>query len=164
MGRGPHHLPAANGAGLNTGHYAVLGLGGSKGFTEPTDGLLHGILDAVDYLREHGNAGREIKGHRDGYATDCPGGPLYAWVKRGAPRPSAQPTKTELPTLKPGYRGPHNVTNRRLVGAANQTSEYYDPTDADLVALVNAFKATHGLPANSVWDGPCWKAARPSPK
>jgi hypothetical protein len=26
-------------------------------------------------------------------------------VKRGAPRPSAQPTKTELPPLKPGYRG-----------------------------------------------------------
>ncbi|MFF3871188.1 peptidoglycan-binding protein [Streptomyces sp. NPDC001978] len=37
-------------------------------------------------LRQHG-AGDEIKGHRDGYATACPGDALYAWVKKGAPRP-----------------------------------------------------------------------------
>ncbi|GIH23806.1 hypothetical protein Aph01nite_21160 [Acrocarpospora phusangensis] len=86
-GRGPRHVPAANGAGLNAGHYAVLGLVGNAGLVEPTDAILHGILDAIEYLRAEGGAGREIKGHRDGYSTDCPGGPLYAWVQRGAPRP-----------------------------------------------------------------------------
>ena len=87
VGRGPHHLPAANGPGLNSGHYAVLGLVGTSGLVEPPDAMLHGILDAIDYLREHGGAGHEIEGHRDGYSTDCPGDALYAWVEAGAPRP-----------------------------------------------------------------------------
>jgi hypothetical protein len=97
MGRGPHHLPAANGPGLNTGHYAVLALVGNKGFTQPNDDLLHAICDAIDYLRKEGNAGSEVKGHRDGYATDCPGGPLYAWVRKGAPRPTGKPTEEPKP-------------------------------------------------------------------
>src|SRR5690606_427761 len=37
VGRGPHRLPAANGPGLNAGHYAVLGLVGSSGLVEPPD-------------------------------------------------------------------------------------------------------------------------------
>ncbi|WP_084516575.1 peptidoglycan recognition protein family protein [Microtetraspora niveoalba] len=87
VGRGPHNLPAANGPGLNSGHYAVLGLVGNSGLVRPPDGLLNAILDAVDHLRAQGGAGREIKGHRDGYSTDCPGDALYAWVREGAPRP-----------------------------------------------------------------------------
>ncbi|MER5421724.1 peptidoglycan-binding protein [Streptosporangium roseum] len=102
-GRGPNHLPAANGSGLNSGHYAVLGLVGSTGFTQPTDDVLHGILDAVEYLRDKGGAGDEIKGHRDGYSTDCPGGPLYAWVRRGAPRPGGGPT--DPPEPHPSFPG-----------------------------------------------------------
>src|SRR5690606_20045753 len=47
------------------------------------------IRDGIDLLRRHG-AGGEIKGHRDGYATACPGGPLYAWVQKGAPRPTKE--------------------------------------------------------------------------
>ncbi|MER7134730.1 peptidoglycan recognition protein family protein, partial [Streptosporangium saharense] len=94
-GRGPGHLPAANGAGLNSAHYAVLGLVGNAGLVQPTDGILNAILDAVDYLRAKGGAGKEIKGHRDGYSTDCPGTALYAWVKEGAPRPGGGETPGE---------------------------------------------------------------------
>ncbi|GHH69382.1 hypothetical protein GCM10017673_19760 [Streptosporangium violaceochromogenes] len=101
-GRGPGRLPAANGAGLNSGHYAVLGLVGSSGLIEPTDDILHAILDAVEYLRDRGGAGSEIKGHRDGYSTDCPGGPLYAWVRKGAPRPGGPATPEGQPTAFPG--------------------------------------------------------------
>ncbi|MGC5010596.1 peptidoglycan recognition protein family protein [Streptosporangium sp. DT93] len=90
-GRGLNRVPAANGAGLNSDHYAVLGLVGSSGLTTPNDGMLHGILDAIEYLRDKGGAGREIKGHRDGYSTSCPGEPLYTWVRKGAPRPGAGP-------------------------------------------------------------------------
>ncbi|UBU17166.1 peptidoglycan recognition protein family protein [Nonomuraea gerenzanensis] len=100
-GRGLHHLPAANGAGLNAGHYAVLGLVGNAGLVQPPDGMLHGILDAVQYVRDHGRAGKEIKGHRDGYATDCPGAPLYAWVRRGAPRPEDGGNGTPAPVAPP---------------------------------------------------------------
>ncbi len=104
MGRGPKHLPAANGPGLNSGHYAVLGLVGNAGLTQPTDGILNGILDAIDYLREHGGAGREIKGHRDGYPTDCPGDPLYAWIRKGAPRPGKGDTPSK-PAPAPQWPG-----------------------------------------------------------
>ncbi|MEV3981116.1 peptidoglycan-binding protein [Nonomuraea sp. NPDC049758] len=91
-GRGLHHLPAANGPGLNAGHYAVLGLVGNAGLVQPPDAMLDAVLDAVQYVRDRGGAGKEIKGHRDGYSTDCPGDPLYAWIKRGAPRPGGGTT------------------------------------------------------------------------
>ena len=102
-GRGLHHLPAANGAGLNSGHYAVLGLVGNSGLVTPTDEILDAILDAIDHLRDKGRAGKEIKGHRDGYSTDCPGDALYAWVRKGAPRPGseAKPPETAPPETSP---------------------------------------------------------------
>jgi hypothetical protein len=90
-GRGLHHLPAANGAGLNAAHYAVCGLVGNKGVITPSNEMLNGIRDAIEWLRSKGDAGNEIKGHRDGYSTDCPGPTLYAWVKAGAPRPGSPP-------------------------------------------------------------------------
>ncbi|GIM99709.1 N-acetylmuramoyl-L-alanine amidase [Planomonospora venezuelensis] len=101
-GRGPKRLPAANGAGLNGGHYAVLALVGSSGLVQPTDEILNAVLDAVEYLRARGGAGREIKGHRDGYATSCPGDRLYAWVRRGAPRPGGAP---DPPDPHPSFPG-----------------------------------------------------------
>ncbi|GIH76127.1 N-acetylmuramoyl-L-alanine amidase [Planobispora longispora] len=103
MGRGPKRLVAANGGGLNAGHYAIIALIGSKGLTQPTDALLHAILDGVEYLREEGGAGREVKGHRDGYNTSCPGEPLYAWIRRGAPRPGGEPPATS--TGRPAWPG-----------------------------------------------------------
>ncbi|MFE9421663.1 N-acetylmuramoyl-L-alanine amidase [Kitasatospora sp. NPDC006697] len=87
-GRGLHHETGANGnQPLNLAHYAVCGMIGNSGITQPTDDLLTGLRDAIELLRQEGGAGPEIKGHRDGYATDCPGDPLYAWVQAGAPRP-----------------------------------------------------------------------------
>ena len=102
-GRGAHKRTGANGnATLNSQHYAVCALLGSSGLTQPTDAMLNGIRDAIEYLREHGDAGSEIKGHRDGYATSCPGQPLYNWVLKGAPRPGGttpQPTLTTYTVL-----------------------------------------------------------------
>ncbi|WP_433542020.1 peptidoglycan recognition protein family protein (plasmid) [Streptosporangium sandarakinum] len=106
-GRGPGRLTAANGAGLNSQHYSVLALVGSSGLTHPNDGVLHGVLDAIDYLRDHGRAGKEIKGHRDGFSTDCPGGPLYEWVRRGAPRPGGSaPARPATPKPTPAKPKP----------------------------------------------------------
>lgn len=86
-GRGLGKETAANGnQTLNHAHYSVVGLVGSQGLVSPTDAQLHAIRDAIEYLQANG-AGGEIKGHRDGYPTDCPGEPLYAWVQAGAPRP-----------------------------------------------------------------------------
>ncbi|MER5213710.1 LysM peptidoglycan-binding domain-containing protein [Streptomyces sp. NPDC002838] len=101
-GRGIGKRTGANGNQvLNRAHYAVLGLIGSSGVIEPTDELLNAIRDAIEHLQEHG-AGEEIKGHRDGKATACPGGPLYAWVQKGAPRPGGKPADGGTHTVKAG--------------------------------------------------------------
>lgn len=104
-GRGIGKRTGANGnQPLNQAHYAIVGLVGSDGLTQPTDAMLGAIRDGIDLLRQHG-AGNEIKGHRDGYATACPGPALYTWVQAGAPRPKVegQPTagtpKPELPKV-----------------------------------------------------------------
>ncbi|MGW1979229.1 peptidoglycan-binding protein [Streptomyces sp. NPDC001889] len=99
-GRGAHRRTGANGTTLlNRQHYAVCALLGSTGLTQPPAAMLAGLRDAIEYLREHGDAGPEILGHRDGHPTACPGDALYDWVKRGAPRPSApKPSPTPQPT------------------------------------------------------------------
>lgn len=88
VGRGVGVIPAANGPGLNSNHYAVLGLVGNSGLTEPNDAMIAGIRDAITYLRKYGRAGNDIKGHRDGYATDCPGS-LYTYVRNGTFEPNS---------------------------------------------------------------------------
>lgn len=102
-GRGVHHKTAANGnQTLNHNHYSVCAMVGDSGLTKPTDAQLGGIRDAIELLRNKGGAGDEIKGHRDGYATACPGEPLYAWVKKGAPRPAGNtPTQPTNPPSTP---------------------------------------------------------------
>ncbi|MFF0409049.1 GH25 family lysozyme [Kitasatospora sp. NPDC004745] len=88
-GRGLTRRNSANGdVPLNEAHYAVCGLVGSSGSTVPAPEQLQGLRDAIEHCQQHGPAGPEIRGHRDGYSTDCPGGPLYAWVQAGAPRPT----------------------------------------------------------------------------
>ncbi|MGW5130347.1 peptidoglycan recognition protein family protein [Streptomyces sp. NPDC004135] len=98
-GRGLRRRNSANGnTTLNNQDYAVLLLVGSSGLTEPTDEQLHGARDAIDYCRKEGPAGAWLGGHRDGYATSCPGDAVYAWVKAGAPRPAAPaPTTPQAP-------------------------------------------------------------------
>lgn len=97
-GRGLTRRNSANGtAWLNEAHYAVLALHGTSG--QPPDALLRGLRDAIDHCRTSGPAGGEIRGHRDGHPTACPGGPLYAWVQAGAPRPGGSPAPKPPPDL-----------------------------------------------------------------
>lgn len=105
-GRGAGYRCGANGnSTLNTNHYAVCGMVGTSGQTEPTDAMKLGILLAIAELRSRGGAGSEIKGHRDGYATSCPGPALYAWVQAGAPAPngaSVDPNPSGPPPVDAG--------------------------------------------------------------
>ncbi|WP_405014170.1 peptidoglycan-binding protein [Kitasatospora sp. NBC_01539] len=122
-GRGLGHRSGANGNDLlDREHYAVVGLVGDHGLTLPTDAMLGGLRDAVELLRRNG-AGFEIKGHRDGFATGCPGLALESWVRAGAPRPGAGPPPGSVLEPFPGtafFRlGRHSDlvtrTGRRLV-------------------------------------------------
>lgn len=96
-GRGVHYETGANGTQpLNLEHYAVCGMVGNSGLVQPTTDMLGGIRDAIQWLRTQGSAGPEIRGHRDGYPTDCPGDVLYAWVLAGAPRPATTANRRRL--------------------------------------------------------------------
>jgi hypothetical protein len=161
VGRGFGKLPAANGAGLNSGHYAILGLVGTSGVVTPSDAMKSGIRDVIEWLRAKG-IGNQIKGHRDGYATDCPGSKLYAWVKAGAPRPAGTtppPTPPVTPPVTPPTTPtevPMDYTSLGLTGGPSPVVPANVPTD---VAFDHEFAdPTHGhvdTGANpSFLDGP----------
>ncbi|GIH93601.1 N-acetylmuramoyl-L-alanine amidase [Planobispora siamensis] len=173
MGRGPKRLPAANGSGLNSDHYAVLGLVGSSGLVQPNDEMLHGILDAVEYLRDRGGAGREIKGHRDGYATSCPGEALYAWVRRGAPRPGGG-GDPDPPEPHPSFPGRTLKYPPVMVGEDVRTWQQQMRTrgwNIDVDGLYGAqsrevarkFQREKGLPVTGEVDRATWNASWEEP-
>ncbi|SDH63747.1 Putative peptidoglycan binding domain-containing protein [Sinosporangium album] len=167
-GRGLKRVPAANGAGLNSAHYAVLGLVGSSGLVKPNDDMLHGILDAVAYLRAEGGAGREIKGHRDGYPTACPGEALYTWVKSGAPRPGSKPpansgTAPKFPgrLLKypPIMRGEDVRTWQRQMKKLGYTIDADGAYGAASEKVCRQFQRDQKLGVDGVVGPATWKAA-----
>jgi len=176
IGRGLHHLPAANGAGLNSGHYAVLGLVGNSGLTVPPDGMLHGLRDAIEWLRKEGAAGPEIKGHRDGFSTDCPGPKLYSWVKAGALRPGGKPSPSKPPKAGtappfPGrlLRYPPSTTGADVYAwQARMRDRGWDlipdadfgPRSAEVCRLFQLDSTEHGWPldADSIVGPATWRA------
>lgn len=104
-GRGAGRRTGANGnQSLNAEHYAILVMIGSEGDVNPTSEAVAAIKEAIQYLRTHEKpAGREIKGHRDGYATSCPGGPLYDLVGHGQLEPDAKPSPVYAPFPGAGF-------------------------------------------------------------
>lgn len=100
-GRGKRKRTGANGnQDLNKAHYAICALLGNSGDTEPSTEMLEGIRWGISYLRGYG-AGREIKGHRDGFATACPGDPLYRLVKSGGLEPDGSTPPKPSPIYAP---------------------------------------------------------------
>ena len=174
-GRGIGKRTAANGnQDLNRAHYAICGLVGSEGLTEPTDALLGAIRDGIDLLQRNG-AGSEILGHCDGYATECPGGPLLAWVRRGAPRPGgggstapAQPPATDGPPWPGEYL--RNYTESGNVRTWQQkmanrgwgiaVDGEYGPKSASVCAQ---FQREKGLEGDSVVGPLTWQATWSAP-
>lgn len=129
-GRGLRRRTGANGnASLNQAHYAIVGLVGSSGLTEPTDAMLTAIRDGIELLRKNG-AGSEIKGHRDGYPTACPGGPLYAWVQKGAPRPTETTPAPEEDMTPEESRMLKELWDQRRVAPWTYKGQAYPERDA----------------------------------
>lgn len=145
-GRGANRRSGANGtAALNTRHYSVVALVAKQGggLDTPTDAQLHGLRDAIEWLRTEGEAGDYIGGHRDGYATTCPGAPLYDWVKRGAPRPGSPPAPA-----------PAVVDLSRLISAAHvDPPKSGTPVSYAGVRTVEAALRAEGLLSASLVDG-----------
>ncbi|MCM2388981.1 peptidoglycan-binding protein [Streptomyces albipurpureus] len=129
-GRGAGNQSAANGGTqLNRDHVAVLTFLGNTGITQPTQSQITGIQDAIAYLRRNG-AGNEIRGHRDGFATLCPGNTMYALVQNGTLDPG---------TLYDG--GTHTVAVNETLG---EISLKYNVPRSYIIA-VNRLQSPYNL-------------------
>lgn len=168
MGRGPHILPAANGAGLNAQHYAVLALVGDAGLVVPPAGMLHALVDAIEWLRDQG-AGREVKRHKDGYDTTCPGAFLSAWVGAGARRPDTPADRPPDPPpwpgriLEPPMRGTDVELWQRRMRARGwrvTVDGIFGPQSA---GVAKAFQREKGLKATGRVNRTTWEAAWKAP-
>ncbi|KAL2862515.1 N-acetylmuramoyl-L-alanine amidase domain-containing protein [Aspergillus lucknowensis] len=150
-GRGKGHKSGANGdATLNANHYAVLAFLGKAGLTEPTDDQIIGIQDSIAYLRRAG-AGDEIKGHRDGYSTECPGEALYALVGDGSLDPGelydgGEHTVEDGETLD-DIATEYNVPKRYII-TANDLPESGNITAGDVLEI-----PARGVPLGSTPPG-----------
>jgi peptidoglycan hydrolase-like protein with peptidoglycan-binding domain len=94
------HCPDHNRSGIGV----QIHLGGAQ---EPTTAALAAVCDLyVEACRRTGHALRKM-GHRDGYATLCPGTLLESWVEAGMPRPgSLAPVPSPVPPRIPVPGGP----------------------------------------------------------
>ncbi|MEW2635928.1 peptidoglycan recognition family protein [Streptomyces sp. NPDC048389] len=151
-GRGLRRRNSANGnTTLNEECYAVLLLVGSSGLTQPTTAQLHGARDAIDYCREEGPAGLWLGGHRDGYATSCPGDAVYAWAKAGAPRPSsAQSEEDDMPTADEIAK----AVVRELIAAGGvlENSDLDRIWNRDIIPAARPPHANEDYPGNATWS------------
>lgn len=170
-GRGKRKRTGANGnQDLNKAHYAVCALLGVKVDVSPTNNMIEGIKDAIAYLRSNG-AGKEIKGHRDGHATACPGDALYKLVKDKKLEPTVVVTAKPKPIYAawPGdgfFRlgRKHKIITE--LGKSLKRAGYkadYTPTDEFTRADIKAYawwqrklgytgKAADGYPGKTSWD------------
>ncbi|HRC64967.1 MAG TPA: N-acetylmuramoyl-L-alanine amidase [Dermatophilaceae bacterium] len=93
-------------------------------------------------------------GHRDGYATDCPGRALYAWVHTGMPITQEDPDMNPWNTvLGPGYTGGKNQVGpaEAQVWVVNTLCALYDLLAAAgrieaAIGRIEATVATVGTP------------------
>lgn len=130
-GRGKGKGSAANGTTqANADWYAICALVG-EGDAQPA-ALIAGLADAAQMCRDWG-AGNGSTGHRDHFATACPGDALYAQVKAGtfgsggsapdsAVPPPAAGTAPSFPLPAGHYFGPAE-------GPAESHSGYYSSSD-----------------------------------
>ncbi|MDT0568854.1 N-acetylmuramoyl-L-alanine amidase [Streptomyces sp. DSM 3412] len=149
-GRGLKRRNSANGnTTLNEQDYAVCLLVGSSGRTQPTDEQLHGARDAIEHCRTNGPAGDWLGGHRDGYATTCPGDAVYAWAKKGAPRPDDGGSEPETPATERPV-----VDLSKLIAAAKaDPPKKGTPVSYPGTKVVEAALVAEGLLARSLADG-----------
>ncbi|MEU3265124.1 peptidoglycan recognition protein family protein [Streptomyces bacillaris] len=95
------HCPDHNVSGL--GVYVAIG-----GDQKPSDKALASVRALYDEACKRTGKTLSKKGHKDGFATACPGKHLYQWVKDGMPAPKSPAPQTASkivalnPAVKPG--------------------------------------------------------------
>lgn len=102
-------------AQANSTHLSVQLMRGTND-TPPTDDELHALAEWIRYGRDRG-LGPEVKGHRDFYATACPGDLLYSQLDDIA-RYASQPAR-EDPTMQP--YADYVAVKRRIITRGQET-------------------------------------------
>ena len=101
------HCPGHNRSGI--GVQVMIG-----GDEDPTSAALASVRWLYDSFSTDAGHALAKRGHRDGYATACPGDKLYAWVTKGmpsdrpakpAPTPSVSPSPALSGVLRQGSKG-----------------------------------------------------------
>lgn len=101
-GRG-FDLVGSHCAGHNTsGYSAQVYIGDGQ---EPADAALASVRWLYDEACRRSGRQLAMKGHRDGFATACPGVPLYSWVRAGMPAPDSTPQEEPTMLTQPLKRG-----------------------------------------------------------
>ncbi|WJN62650.1 endolysin [Streptomyces phage phiScoe10] len=94
------HCPDHNVSGF--GVYVAIG-----GDQKPSEKALASVRALYDEACAKTGKALAKKGHKDGFATACPGGPLYAWVQAGMPvkaAPAPAPVKPAPVKPKPATK------------------------------------------------------------
>ncbi|MEU4770882.1 peptidoglycan-binding protein [Micromonospora sp. NPDC023644] len=90
-GRGAKVRSAANDIetpGANKNYFAIMGM--IESGDQPSQAMLTSIRELIGHLRQHEQAGAEIKGHREVATTECPAN-LYPYVRNGSLEPPSAP-------------------------------------------------------------------------
>ncbi|MER5863785.1 N-acetylmuramoyl-L-alanine amidase [Kitasatospora sp. NPDC002040] len=106
------HCPDHNRSGIGV----QIAVGGDQA---PTDAALRAARELYDLACAKTGRTLAKRGHRDGFATNCPGGRLYAWVQAGMPAPGGGGGGSTS-TPYPGYmtaRGAKGSTTRAIQSA-----------------------------------------------
>ena len=177
-GRGLNRQQAAQPGGNSTWYSVTLMSGPGEA---PTTEQINAVRELRAYLMDRGVAGG-VKGHRDFYATDCPGGVLYAMVKDGTF--AKKPDNSAITTPTTSTWTEQLVKNLPLVGLGDDNYDvktvraclfargrvpadkfekgglkaWLEDTKADkaLDDLIRAFQRAEGLDADGIVGPKTW--------
>ncbi|MEV4966646.1 peptidoglycan-binding protein [Streptomyces sp. NPDC024062] len=102
------HCPGHNVSGIAV----QIAVGGDQ---EPTPAALAACRALYDEACKKTGRTLAKRGHRDGIATACPGGTLYAWVKAGMPADGYKPAPGSGSSTAPSTPARYQVTINGLV-------------------------------------------------
>ncbi|UFD97964.1 endolysin [Streptomyces phage Pablito] len=105
------HCPNHNVSGIGV----QIAIGGDQA---PSDKALAAARALYDEACRKTGRTLAKKGHKDGFATACPGGKLYAWVKAGMPAPAGSTPAPSKPAPKPAPKPAAKVVDLSNVVAA----------------------------------------------
>jgi len=127
VARGTTAGSAANGTTDANRRFLAVCLLMGKGDPMPA-AMVDGAADAIQLCRDAG-AANKLVGHRDLFATECPGALAYALVAKGWPRATPGPTTPTAPPAAPPTKAPATVVTAKAPRFPLAGGYYFGPKD-----------------------------------